>query len=231
VLFNATGERQLFMQAQITTISQGIGSAAVLGNFMAKSADPKSYNITLDQFSYEIDEAVIDLFAARVEKYGEGSYAGGDNREFTASLRKDIQDADYGVWVKHGMGSLFPGNIQRVDHSFTAISPGASNSIKIQTMFSAENSDSAGRYAIGKRPADYVGNSNYSIVTGKEFTQVTSKITGFIEVLWENSPRGIMNLNTYVRENRPLHDNHQAYQFRRTLENFMHVNKDSGKPK
>nr|CAA6814394.1 MAG: Unknown protein [uncultured Thiotrichaceae bacterium] len=105
-LYNATGEEQLVLQTQITTYTGAIGSMALVGNMLAKDANPEKYKLSLDQFSLDILQGTHDLARQFV---GESVYNLDRNR---------LQDADHAVWASKGMGEHFPGNVQFVDYEW-----------------------------------------------------------------------------------------------------------------
>lgn len=51
--------KQVLIQAQITTYSGFIGGAALLGNAFAKFAEPELYNVSLDEFSWDIADGLL----------------------------------------------------------------------------------------------------------------------------------------------------------------------------
>ncbi len=91
--------RQVLLQAEITTYSGFAGGAALIGNALAKNANPSLYPATLDEFSYDIANGLL----TQMEKDGSGI------ENFTADK---IQLLDRGVWIGFGMGDYFPGNAQ-----------------------------------------------------------------------------------------------------------------------
>ncbi len=183
-LYQATGEPQLLLQAQITTYAGAIGSMALVGNMFAKYAAGEKYNISLDQFSLDILDGA---FKAVEKATHEGKTVGELDRNF-------FQEADFQVWYDKGMGHLFPGNIQFVDaeqHSnpelakILANSPGAVTSLNMGKEFVSLNSYIEG---LGTRPADFAGKPEYEIIGGEDdrFISVINKSTGSLEVFWDN---------------------------------------------
>ena len=67
---NPDAAQQVLLQAEITTYSGFIGGAALLGNALAKNADPIQYNIPLDKFSWEIADALCILIEQSVDQGG-----------------------------------------------------------------------------------------------------------------------------------------------------------------
>ena len=96
--------QQVLIQAHISTYSGFFGGAAIIGNAIAKYANPEAYSMTLDRFSYDIAAGLLSGISADF-----GTPSGG---VLTAS---EIQMLDQGVWDAHQMGDYFPGNIQLVD--------------------------------------------------------------------------------------------------------------------
>lgn len=58
-LYQLTGEKQVLIQASITTYSGVWGGMAVTGNYLAKLSAPENYQLTLDQFSMDIIEGTL----------------------------------------------------------------------------------------------------------------------------------------------------------------------------
>ncbi|SFI31048.1 hypothetical protein [Bradyrhizobium sp. cf659] len=56
--------RQILIQAQITTYSGFFGGAALIGNALAKHANPDLYPPTLDGFSVDIVQGLINAIKA-----------------------------------------------------------------------------------------------------------------------------------------------------------------------
>lgn len=87
-------------QASITTYSGPIGGAALYGNFLAKAANPDVYNITLDQFSFDIVKAIEQGVMSNVDD-GFGGVLDYDR----------ILNIDHAVWDSKHLGKFFPGNM------------------------------------------------------------------------------------------------------------------------
>ncbi|WP_250656910.1 hypothetical protein [Alkalimarinus coralli] len=100
-LYELTGEKQVLIQAAITTYSGVWGGMAVTGNYLAKLADSEHYQLTLDQFSMDIVVATLEAVINDIVGDGTGIIN-----------ETDMKEADHGVWDSKLMGSLFPGNIQ-----------------------------------------------------------------------------------------------------------------------
>lgn len=100
---------QIISQAQITTGSGPWGGAAMLGNLYAQEHSGEGYNVTLDQFSYEIADRLLTAIEADLIR---------QDRTGTGILNADeIQALDYSVWHEKAIGAYFPGNAQRVEWS------------------------------------------------------------------------------------------------------------------
>ena len=101
---------QLILQAQITTGGGIIGGAAVLGNAFAKTnsgtgADGKPlYNVTLDTFSWQIADRLLDAVQYDASHGGSGI--------LTAA---EMHALDFSVWHDKGIGDFFPGLVQMLD--------------------------------------------------------------------------------------------------------------------
>ena len=99
----------LLIQAQITSYSGNIGALAIFGNLNAAQKDPTRYTPTLDQFSYAIDNAVLQTFEASLRSTG----------PYRVPTSNEIYATDYLVWDGLNLGHLFPG-LSEVD--FTKVS-------------------------------------------------------------------------------------------------------------
>jgi len=96
--------RMLEEQAEITTYSGDNGTLALLGNFNAKLRGGSRYDVPLDVFSWEIDEAVISFFETVVEF--------GQYNDISAN---SIRAVDALVWDNKGLLPYFPGLALGVD--------------------------------------------------------------------------------------------------------------------
>ncbi|WP_344807708.1 hypothetical protein [Allohahella marinimesophila] len=169
-LYSVTGNEQLLMQAQITTYSGAIGGMALEGNFRAKMAKPEQYTLTLDQFSHEIDKAVIGLARNAADE--------GRPEHFNTY---QIMHTDRAVWASKGMGNHFPGNAQFIGipgDEHIAKSEGSQNAILAQ--------DEA---ELGRRPSEYANDPRYDIKTSRDgrFVTVVNNETQRIEVLFDKA--------------------------------------------
>ena len=126
-----------------------LGGIALEGNYRAKMANPDDYQITLDRFSHDINQAVIDL-AIDMAKVGIP-----DKFNKTA-----LMTADTGVRNDNDMIKYFPGNALWMGHrdmEHLAQSPGSE--IAILAQDEAE---------LGRRPEEYADNLLYSIETSSD---------------------------------------------------------------
>lgn len=98
---------QLMLQAQITTYSGMIGGAALQGNFLAKTHSQEKYNLSLDTFSKEIIEGLINAIEKEITP---DLITGAIKDGFLTA--DEIQLADQGVWASKGLADYFPGNFQ-----------------------------------------------------------------------------------------------------------------------
>ncbi|GAB3346839.1 cadherin domain-containing protein [Lysobacter tyrosinilyticus] len=108
---------QLTMQASITTNSGVYGAGAAIGNAAAKLRAGERYSLTLDDFSKNIIERMLDGI--------ERELLTGRDGLLTA---QELHYLDYSVWKQLGMGELFPGNAQRWEDrqaGFNAIDSGS----------------------------------------------------------------------------------------------------------
>jgi len=168
-LYEVTGSEQLLLQAQITTYSGAVGGMALEGNFRAKHANPDNYKVTLDQFSHQIDSAVVDL--ARTSA---------NDGEPEAFNTLGIMEADREVWSANKVASHFPGNIQFMDidgYEHVVQTPGSKEAILAQDEME-----------LGRRPAEYANDPRYTIETSDDgrFTTVLNNETKRIEVFFDN---------------------------------------------
>lgn len=167
-LYEVTGNEQLVLQAQITTYSGALGGMALEGNFRAKMANPDQYTITLDQFSHEIDQAVVTEAATAAEL--------GRPEDFD---KRSIMDADSRVWAKNQMTLSFPGNaqymgIEGMEHLAQSI--GSEEAILAQDEIE-----------LGRRPAEYANDPRFTIETSNDgrFVSVVNNDSNRIEVFYD----------------------------------------------
>lgn len=110
---------QLIIQASITTNSGAYGAAGLIGNSAAKIvAGNERYNITLDVFSKDIIDRMLDAIEREIMTGKDGL--------LTA---QELHFLDYSVWRQHGMQELFPGNAQRYHDWVDGFTGIASNSV------------------------------------------------------------------------------------------------------
>jgi len=169
-LYEVTGSEQLLLQAQITTYSGAVGGMALEGNFRAKQANPDTYKTTLDQFSHDIDKAVVDLAARSARN---------DEPENFNTL--EIMKADRQVWKDNNVASHFPGNVQFMDiegYEDVVQTPGSKEAILAQDEME-----------LGRRPSEYANDPRYTIETSDDgrFTSVVNNETNRIEVFFDNN--------------------------------------------
>ncbi len=167
-LYKVTGNEQLLLQAQITTYSGAVGGMALEGNFRAKIANPDTYTVTLDQFSTDIDQAVVGLAKDMAR---DGTPEGFNTLE--------IMKADADVWDKNKVGMHFPGNAQFIGidgYEKRAESPGSIIAILAQD-----------ETELGRRPAEYASDPRYTTTISKDgrFTTVVNNETSRIEVFFD----------------------------------------------
>ena len=96
---------QVMIQAEITTYSGAIGGSALLGNHHAQQHGGDKYDVTLDEFSWEIADRFLEAMEKDITQFDGSSVFSSDQ----------IQLLDYSVWHEKGIGDLFPGNIQLLD--------------------------------------------------------------------------------------------------------------------
>jgi len=168
-LYEVTGSEQLLLQAQITTYSGAVGGMALEGNFRAKHANPDTYKTTLDNFSHDIDQAVVKLAADSAD----------DNVPEKFSTL-EIMKADRTVWEKNNVASHFPGNVQFMDiDGYEDV---------VQTSGSKEAILAQDEMELGRRPSEYANDPRYTITNSADnrFTTVFNNETNRIEVFFDN---------------------------------------------
>lgn len=102
--YKLTGEYQAMVQGQITTYSGTWGGMAMVGNYLAKLADQKNYELTLDKFSTDIIAGTLAEIANDFDQAAKG--------EDGILSQLQMQISDYETWKAKGLGDLFPGNMQ-----------------------------------------------------------------------------------------------------------------------
>ena len=177
-LYKVTGSEQILLQAQITSYSGAVGGMALEGNFRAKMANPEDYTLTLDQFSHDIDRAVITLAKQSAES--------GEPEKFNTL---NIMKTDSRVWQDNSMGNNFPGNAQFIGidgYEDVAVSTGSEVAILSQDEIE-----------LGRRPAEYADDPQYTTTTSQDgrFITVVDNNTNRVEVFFDTefeSDRGSM---------------------------------------
>jgi hypothetical protein len=235
-LYKELGNEQILIQTQITTYTGIWGSGAITGNSMAREDGGSRYNTQLDEFSVEIAQATIDAIRQDLEAGGTGRLS---NDQFQA--------ADRQVWADKGMAELFPGNIQFLDfwnhkkgdrlaaifaRSNLNLLSAALRSLVPNTSFLGLNHDLRNvSHYIGKRPAEYAGDPNYTIHGGEgdRFITVLDNRTGFVEAFWDNQPY-CGPLPMPQLKNEPLEVGSPEYRRRHQLYDLMGANRHASSP-
>lgn len=91
-----SGARQILMQAQISTYSGFFGGAALLGNAMAKFANPDIYTRSIDEFSWIIADNLLNEIEKNLVLGGSGVFSA-----------EKIQELDRFIWSEHGRGRIW----------------------------------------------------------------------------------------------------------------------------
>jgi hypothetical protein len=235
-LYQELGNEQILIQTQITTYTGIWGSGALTGNNMAREDGGSRYNTQLDEFSVEIAQATIDAVRKDVESGGTGRLS--DDQ---------FQSADREVWARKGMAELFPGNIQFLDFwnhkkgdraaaifakSNLNLLSAALRSLVPNTSFLGLNHDLRNvSHYIGKRPAEFAGNPNYTTHggPGDRFITVVDNRTGFIEAFWDNKPYcGLLPMPQLP--NRPMESGSPEHQRRHQLYDVLGANRHASQP-
>lgn len=207
-LYRELGNEQILIQTQITTYTGLWGSGALQGNHLAQQEGGSRYNLDLDQFSKEIAQATLDAIRADLDRGGTGRLS--DDQ---------FQSADRKVWADKGMPELFPGNVQFFDlwdhpedrgaffsrSSWNMVGVGARWMLPDPVRFGLKEDHRSISYRVGKRPAEFVGNPDYTLYGGEKdrFITVVDNRTGFVEAFWDNRPR-VGPLRVPQIPNRPL---------------------------
>jgi Ca2+-binding RTX toxin-like protein len=164
---------QVLLQAHISTYSGFFGGAALLGNAIAKFARPDLYTITLDQFSWDIANALLLSIEASVANSGTGIFSA-----------TQIQAFDQGVWQSKGLGDYFPGNFQLWQQDIDNLITSSSFSDALagyQLLFGAKVGFVASDYAgvIDSTNTDYdiVRDASGNVVFVREKINLFSQIT------------------------------------------------------
>lgn len=217
-LYKELGNEQILVQAQITTYTGFWGSGALTGNNMARLAGGDRYNVDLDQFSTDIAQGTIDAIRKDLANGG------------TGRLTDDqFQAADRDVWRQKGMAELFPGNIQFLDFwnhepgdraeaiftpsTWNIIGAGLRSYVPNTSLFGLNQDPRNVSHLVGKRPAEFEGNPNYTIHGTKEdrFITVIDNRNGFVEAFWDNHPPPLGMLPVRQLPNEPLDPESTAY--------------------
>ena len=96
----------MLLQASISSYSGFAGGGALLGNALAKYANPDTYNISLDQFSWDVARGLFDTI---VENWDSGTGTG-------ILTTSDVFTSDNQVWTSKGLLEYFPG--QAIEYNF-----------------------------------------------------------------------------------------------------------------
>lgn len=225
-LYELTGEKQVLIQASITTYSGVWGGMAITGNFFAKLADPKNYILSLDEFSMAI---VVDTFLAVKKSVGSGG---------TGLLSSaDMVVADQLVWENKKMGQLFPGNIQflleptiLLSNISKFVSTGTYNSglAGITALDIRDSSETYTAHELGKRYNDY-NDINYDRDDGSKdgILKVRDRVTGhiiFIQDMNPDLPYSLLPGFNDENYRTALDPNSDAYLAREALWNYTQSN-------
>ena len=232
-LYQELGSEQILIQTGITTYTGFWGSGALTGNHMAMQGGGERYNTQLDTFSVEIAQATIDAIRKDQEKGGTGRLS-----------IDEFQAADRDVWRQKGMPELFPGNVQFMDfwnhgegdglgEAFFSTSTmnmiGAGMRAMIpNTSFLGLNQDGRNLNSlIGKRPAEFENDPNYTIHGGEKdrFITVVDNKTGFIEAFWDKRPRIANHFPLRQLPNKALAKDSPEYAQRKKLYEELGANK------
>lgn len=230
-LYRELGSEQILIQAQITTYTGVWGAGALSGNALAKAQGGDRYNTELDKFSTAIAQATIDAIRTDVA-------AGGTGR-----LTDDqLQSVDRAVWTARGMPELFPGNVQFLDfwdhevgdRANALFTPAVWSAVKAAfrslvpntSMFGLNKDGRNVANLVGKRPAEYEGNPNFTIHgdAASRFITVIDNRSGLVEAFWDNHPHvGLIPMPQLA--NRPMDPNSTEHHQRHELYRYLGANK------
>ncbi len=231
-LYRELGNEQILIQTQITTYTGLWGSGALQGNHLAQQEGGARYNLDLDQFSKEIAQATLDAIRADLDRGGTGRLS--DDQ---------FQSADRKVWADKDMPELFPGNVQFFDvwdhpedpgaffsrSSWNMVGVGARWMLPDPVRFGLEEDHRSISYRVGKRPAEFVGNPDYTLYgTEKDrFITVVDNRTGFVEAFWDNRPR-VGPMRVPQIPNRPLEAGSREARLRQKFYQDLGANQHGG---
>lgn len=100
--YDADAAWQILIQAQITSYSGFFGGAALIGNALAKHSNPTLYNLSLDEFSRQIVQGLVDNIQEELDLGGDGVLS-----------RTQIQESDRDMERK-GAGGLLSRQLSNV---------------------------------------------------------------------------------------------------------------------
>ncbi|GGH05244.1 hypothetical protein GCM10007420_22150 [Glycocaulis albus] len=137
--------RQILMQAQITSYSGAYGAAALMGNRWAQENNPGLYTMTLDQFSYDILQRLVEAIEYSIVDR---------NRNGVFSVA-EINALDYSVWREYGMGAWFPGNYLRGWHAANGATISQNSLIFEQAIYNRHSLNGDFSFQYGMHDDDY----------------------------------------------------------------------------
>jgi hypothetical protein len=185
--YDWTGSGEALLQAQISTYSNGLGSAALYANTAAKDANLDTYPPSIDSFSEQIAQAFVNAVRENVQNGGTG----------ILSDQQVIQTAQ-ATWANNGLAGSFPGNIYV--YGLDNLTPGALAGIGggVNTLLINGN--------IGYTPGNYPESAGYNWDTSRGDLLVITNSDGKV-VYVGNDSLGSMQfwLSTFSSSGDPVY--------------------------
>jgi hypothetical protein len=125
------------VQAHVSTYSGFAGGGALLGNALAKFANPDKYTVSLDEFSWDVAKNLYDKI---VDSCNGGAGTG-------VLTKHDVIDSDNQAWTNKGLLDYFPGLLLQTRRDYTTLFTAGSlgsGLAAIELMFGAKVGFQAG---------------------------------------------------------------------------------------
>ncbi|WP_413575226.1 hypothetical protein ACLVWU_13075 [Bdellovibrio sp. HCB290] len=215
MLYRLTGEEFWLMDAQITTFSGIWGGTALEANYQIKLRNQSKYDDSIDKFSLKIATNMLKWVEMSVDEGNKG----------IVDIGTLLMKGDGEVWKSKGLLNEYPGRVLFFNlFEYRALD--FRHTMGSGSYFSAVAVLKRGGM-LGKRPADYAGNSNFTIYTSKEgrFVTVIDNRTGKVEAFIDKDarPLGMLTQITDVA----LTENDPEYYERLWTWEFMQGNQDT----
>ncbi|MBO9666098.1 MAG: hypothetical protein J7501_04735 [Bdellovibrio sp.] len=214
-LYQLTGDEFWLMDAQITSFSGVWGGTALRANFEIKVQNKELYEDSLDHFSLTI--------AGNMLKWVEGSVREG--RKGYVELGDLLMKGDGEIWRSKGLINQYPGRVLFLnlgEYRFKELI----HVVGTGSIYSFVAVFKDGRN-LGKRPADYAGNPNFSTFVSKEdrFVTVVDKRTCKVEAFFDRKTTALGVVGQI--EDRALVPSEADYHERLWIWEFMQGNQDT----